>query len=247
VQDLYYWVADGDLDTLLLLQNYFSVFYPELDTHTSGTVTLFDDLGAQLGVKTFELGPFSCAKMLVSSLLAEFRIPGHRQFGTLECHLAIPDEVLHAANELYFFDRFYIGYTNSRGQPTFVHGVDRTHIYREDKPQSRLWYRPGKKQQWAPEIPVDIENYRQFSVILINRTSRRSNTTLIVSDRDDRSMRWDASIEPRGVHRFELSTANTTGLDPRELRLRVEGMPTRLGRPVVFKEFPNGAMSVMHC
>jgi hypothetical protein len=247
VQDLYYWVADGDLDTLLQLQNYFSVFYPGLDTHTTGTVTLFDNFGHPLGVKRFELGSFSCAKMLVSSLLAEFGVPDANQFGTLECHLAIPDEVLHTAASLYFFDRFYIGYTNSRGLPTFVHGVDRTHIYREDKPRSRLWYHPGEKQQWAPEIPVNIEDYRRFSVILINRTSRRSNTTLIVSDIDDRSMRWEASIEPRGVHRFELTMANTTGLAPSELRLRIERMPTRRGRPVVFKEFPNGAISVMHC
>ena len=28
VQDLFYWASDGNLDTLLLLQNYFSALYP---------------------------------------------------------------------------------------------------------------------------------------------------------------------------------------------------------------------------
>ena len=40
VQDLYYWVSDDNFDTLLLLQNYYSAFYPSLDTATEGTVSL---------------------------------------------------------------------------------------------------------------------------------------------------------------------------------------------------------------
>ena len=42
VQDLYFWASDGDLDTILLLQNYFSALYPLLDTATTGSVSIYD-------------------------------------------------------------------------------------------------------------------------------------------------------------------------------------------------------------
>jgi hypothetical protein len=247
VQDLYYWVADGSLDTLLLLQNYFSVFYPMADTHTQGTITLFDDAGRELGSTTFELAPFGCVKLTVSSLLSDLGVFPGPSFGTLECHLTVPAELLRSVGPLYFFDRFYIGYTNSRAQPTFVHGVDRTHIYREDRASVKWWYGASKTHEWAPEIPVLMSDYERFSVILINRSNRRARPNLVVSDWDDQSRRWEANIESGGVHRFELTSQNTAGLAPRELRLRIKGMPTRRGRPVVFKEFRNGAISVMHC
>ena len=247
VQDLYYWAADENLDTMLLLQNYFSVFYPHLDTQTDGTIRLFDDGGQFLGQKTFDLAPFSCAKILVSSLLAELGTPEKPQFGTLECHLAMPSELANQAGVSYFFDRYYIAYVTSKGQPTFVHGVDRTHIYREDKPRSSLWYEPGKRHQWAPEIPVSLKDYQRLWVIILNRTSRIAVTTLTVVDPNDQAKSWDAGIEPGGVHRFEITPLNTAGLVIDELRLRVEGMPTNRGRPIIFKEFANGAVSAMHC
>ena len=247
VQDLYYWTTDGNVDTLLLLQNYFSVFYPSSDTSTRGTISLFDNGGRFLGEKSFELAPFACAKFMVSSLIADLEVPENPGFGTLESQLAVPPGLVEEARGSYFWDRFYIGYLSSKGQPTFVHGIDKTHIYREDKAQSHLWYGSGKRHQWAPEIPVDLEDYQRLWVIMINRTSRPSTTTLSVTDSNDQSKSWDAIIQPGGVHRFELTRSNTAGLHPHDLRLRVDGMSTRRGRPMVIKEFANGAISGMHC
>lgn len=247
VQDLYYWLSDDSADTLLLLQNYFSVFYPDLDTHTSGTVSLFNHTGGFLGREDFDLAAFSCAKFTVSSLLDRFGLADEPAFGTLECHLYLPPGLKEVTEISYFFDRFYIGYLSRLGQPTFVHGVDKTNIYREDKPSSSAWYAPKYGHQWAPEIPVNLEDYQRLWVVLINRTSKSSTTTLTVSDSNNRSKTWEASIQPGGVHRFELTMSNIIGLLPNELAMRIDGMPTKRGRPIIFKEFYNGAISVMHC
>jgi hypothetical protein len=247
VQDLYYWTVDENIDTMLLLQNYFSAFYPHVNTNTSGTISLFGNDGRFLGAKAFNLAPYSCTKFKVSSLLAELDTPEKPEFGTLECHLVVPPELTKKVRPSYFFDRFYIGYLTSKGQPTFVHGVDRTHIYREDKPQSYSWYQPGDGHQWTPEIPVSLEDYQRLWVIMINRTSRTANTTLTVADSRDQSRSWSALIEPGGVHRFELTPSNIAGLATQELRLRLDGMATQRGRPVIIKEFTNGAVSAMHC
>ena len=250
VQDLYYWVSDGNLDTLLLLQNYFSALYPNLETSTDGTVTVFDKDGNLLCTKSFDLGANCCAKFRVSGLLEESGINPHGTFGTLEVHIAIPKGVKEHLDDLspfYFWDRFYIGYTTNLGQTCFVHGVDKTHIYRDGEENPIDWYKPSEDWDWAPEIPVNINDYEKFSVIMVNRTSKSSEITLTLSDTDDESMSWSQQIPAKGVRCFELDSEITADLNPTELRMRLNGMATQYGRPAVFKQFANGAISAMHC
>jgi len=252
VQDLYYWVADGKLDTLLPVQNYFSVFYPSLDTSTGGMLTVFDNQGVVLGRKEFTLCHLGSLKLRLSRVVQELglRLSAGSNFGTLICDVAVPSSVrekIGNAQPFYFWDRFYIGYLNSVGQPTFVHGVDKTFIYQAGRPEPSRWYPSARTYQWAPEIPVNIADYERFSVIVVNRVNRPARVRLVVEDTADRRRDWNAVIQPNGVYRFALTPANTAGLAPTELRLRVEGMATQWGRPLVFKEFASGAISVMHC
>ena len=251
VQDLYYWVADGNLDTLLLLQNYFSVLYPGLNTATEGSITLYGRDGTALGNQSFSVNHCGSARFRVSSLLEELNNPTENDYGTLEVNLAIPKDVLaHIQGQqksCYFWDRFYISYLTNKGQPCFVHGIDKTNIYRDGKSDPKNWYKANNGHEWAPEIPVDIDDYKKFNVILINRASRSANVTLTLSDSQDNSLSWSARIPSKGVHRFELAEGNAAGLLPKEIRMRVKGMATQYGRPVVFKEFHNGAISAMHC
>ena len=65
VQDLYYWVVDQQLDTVLPLQNYFSVFFPEIDTTTIGRISIFDNQGERLGEKLFSLPHCGGAHQLI--------------------------------------------------------------------------------------------------------------------------------------------------------------------------------------
>jgi hypothetical protein len=250
VQDLYYWVSDGNLDTVLHLQNYFGAFFPELETSTTGTISLFDQNGVALGITPFAVVHNGSAKFRVSELVDAHGVSSSTTFGSLEVKMAIPQSVLgHVKDQhsLYFWDRFYIGYTNNKGQMWFVHGVDKTHIYHEGSTDPVDWYGPPGNHQWAPELPVDIDDYQKFSVVMLNRTSSPSVVTLTLLDEHDESLNWSAEIPPKGVHRFELSKEATHPLTPTELRMRIDGMPTKFGRPMVFKEFRNGAFSAMHC
>nr|MBI3612730.1 hypothetical protein [Nitrospirota bacterium] len=252
VQDLYYCVADGRLDTLIPIQNYFSVFYPLLDTSTSGSLVVFDREGRLLGRKEFALRHLACLKFRLSQLLKEFGRTSSADFayGTLVCNIALPASVRQAiadSGPFYFWDRFYVGYLNQVGQPTFVHGVDKALIYQAGRDEPGRWYPAARTYAWAPEIPVNITEYERFTVVMLNRVSRPAQVRLVVQDTGDRSREWEATIHPNGVHRFELTPANTAGLEPLELRLRIEGMTTQWGRPLVFKEFANGAISAMHC
>ena len=250
VQDLYYWTHDENLDTLLVLQNYFSALYTGLDTNTKGIISLYKKDGVFLGSKSFELVQNGAAKLRVSTLLQELEISPEPSYGTLQVKIEIPREILKDIQDrqpFYFWDRFYIGYVNRVGQTCFTHGVDKTHIYREGVSTAWDWYELPGNHKWAPEIPVDINDYSKFSVVMINRTSRITTTTLTVSDSDDNSLSCESEIPPKGVHRFELDKEVTADLNPNEMRMLVTGMATQFGRPVVFKEFPNGSISAMHC
>ena len=250
VQDLYYWASDGDLDTLLVLQNYFSALYPGLDTNTEGAVSLYEKDGKSLGSKSFDLAQYGGVKFRVSALLGELQKAPEAGYGTLQVNIEIPNEVLSEARKqqpFYFWDRFYIGYVNRLGQTCFTHGVDKTHIYQEGISEPSDWYETPGGHQWTPEMPVDILDYQKLNVIMINRTSRSADMTLTLLDTEDKSLLWEAQIPPKGVHRFELDQANTADLNPKEMRMKVTGMATKYGRPVVFKEFANGSISAMHC
>ena len=250
VQDLYYWVADAKLDTMLLLQNYFSALYPELETETDGRISLYGDDGEFLGSNPFSLAHNGAARFRVSSLLNDLQDSPSYSFGTLEVHIDIPRAVLdHIQDQrsLYFWDRFYISYVSSQGQPCFVHGVDKTNIYRDGTSEPIAWYPEPLDHQWAPEMPLNLEEYERFSVIMINRTLKETHTTLTLWDREDKNLSWSVTIPPRGIHRFVLSKDDVPGLIATDLRMGLTGMATKYGRPAVFKEFANGAVSAMHC
>ena len=250
VQDLYYWASDGNLDTLLLLQNYFSPLYPSLNTETEGLIKIYDRQAVLLGTQQFILPRNGCAKFRVSSLLQDLCDGDPGSFGTLEVQIDIPKSVrshIGSRKPFYFWDRFYIGYSNARGHTCFVHGVDKTHIYHDGNPAPINWYKSGDSHEWAPEMPLNIYEYERFSVIMINRTSDSANVTLTLLDVEDKSLAWTAEIPPKGVHRFTLDGDEVGDLIPTELRMRIAGMATAFGRPAVFKEFRNGAISAMHC
>ena len=261
VQDLYYWVSDGRTDTNVLLNNFYSVFFPTAQTDTRGSIIAFAADGRRLGSTEVAVGHLQCVKLTMSRLLDQWnraaaaasggrQSPGAAPFGSLLFNLEIPPAVLQrlagVQGPWYFWHRFYIEYVTASSQPAFVHCVDKTLVLRE-RGRPLAWYRAPKPRDWAPEMPLRIGQYRRVWVILINRTRQPAPVALTVEDADDRAERFAAAIPPGGVHRFELTPALLRRLAPGDLRMRVSGLPTTWARPVLFKEFENGTISTMHC
>jgi hypothetical protein len=246
VEDLCYWVSDRRVDTVVPLHNYFSILFPDLETATTARVDLFDPRGRALVGKDIDLSEHALVTVRASDMVGA---DVAESFGALLCHIRIPAavrEFLAADAAFHFWDRFYVSYVTRDGQPCFVHGVDKTYVAGDDGTR-RTFYPVGKVYSWRPEIPVDMRQYERLSVILINRTAAAAALTLTLSDPTDAARSWTAHVAPFGTHRFELDAASTEGLAHAELRLRVDGMPTRWGRPVIMKHFRNGAISAMHC
>lgn len=253
VQDLYYWICDGRVDTVMLVHNYFSVFFPQHDTTTQGRVMIYDPNGHLLGAHPVAVKPRGLHKLRMSQVLPALGVPAEDrpQEGTVVFQLDLPPGLRQPLTSLseafYFWHRFYIAYVTPAGQPAYVHCVDKTFIFHDDGVPPSRWYPRAESFAWAPEMPLNIEDYARLSVLMINRAPTPAPVTLELSDVHDRRKDWTQTIPPLGVRRFVLTRQETAGLHPMELRMVVRGMPTRWGRPVVLKEFANGAMSVMHC
>jgi hypothetical protein len=250
INDLCFWIVDDTCQTFLPLQNYFSVFFPDLPTDTEGTVTLYDPAGKRLGEHPFRLPAHGLLKLRVLAMLRGLPGAPAATYGALLCDIRIPPAVMDAVGldtVRYFWDRFYVGYVSAAGQPCFVHGVDKTSVSTAGRTGGQAFYEPGKRYAWVPEIPVDLGLYERFAVIVLNRTVADAEMTLTLSDGCDRSRAWTARVAPFGTQRFVLDAPAVAGLKRDDLRLRLDGMPTRWGRPIVFKHFANGAISAMHC
>jgi hypothetical protein len=250
INDLCFWIADDTCETFLPLQNYFSVFFPDLPTDTDGSVTLYDPAGKRLGEHPFRVPAHGLVRLRVREMLHALSVASPATYGALLCNVHIPPAVvdaLGAGQVRYFWDRFYIGYLSTGGHPCFVHGVDKTSVSTAGRPGGQPFYESGKRYAWVPEMPVDLRQYRQLAVIVLNRTVADAEMTLTVSDARDRARTWTACVAPFGTHRFVLDASTVADLQHDDLRLRLDGMPTRWGRPIVFKYFANGAVSAMHC
>lgn len=251
VQDLFYWVCEDGVDTVVLLSNFYSAFFPGLDTATTGRLLVYDADGQPLGEKQVSVGHLQGARFVLSDLLRELA-PGRSdaRFGSLVTVLDIPPAVIGALRTVegpfYFWHRSYIGYTTSAGQFAFVHDVDTALAWKQGAPAPIRWYGAVKPRDWAPEMPVEIDDYARLHVVLLNRAKGRADVVLRVSDSLEQERRFEGSMAPNGALRFELTAGALAGLERRDLRLRVEGISTAYGRPLLFKQFRNGTISVSH-
>ena len=155
VDDLYPWRAEGGLDTRLFIQNYFSFFFPGLDTATEVHLWLNDAGGRTLGRKTVTLGRMQTADVSVKSWVES--LGRTETAGTLLWHVVMPAAVaaLSADQHAYYTDRGYIAFVKDGVQPSFMHGIDRYAVFQERATEhTDRFYPEGASYSWRPEIPL---------------------------------------------------------------------------------------------
>ena len=148
-----------------------------------------------------------------------------------------------------FWDKLYIVYVAADdGAASFVYGVDKYDILTAE--QKRIpWPAPCHAAfVSAPKAPIHMAEYERLEVIIQNRVAQLCNFMLTVSDLAGKSVAWNASVAPHGVHRFAFAAEDVTALDGSQaLILRLDGLPTRYGRSLLFKQFAGSAFSAIHC
>lgn len=250
--DLYVWLVGGGMDTMIPIHNWYSVFFPKHATATRATLQLFDNQGTAITKTTVDVPPLATVTLFVGDLLKDhgITVDGSLRSGGVSWHLEPPqgvhEHVLAGDPRFVFWDRSYIGYRGSDDHVAWVHGVDKHEIVGVEGARQPWPLSPGPFTS-SPEIPVQLAGCETFDVIVQNRDSRPRHPTLVVTDETGATIELHATVAARGVHRFEVtdacSTLDTSGL----LRLQVDDLPTRYGRPIVLRRFAGGSFSLMHC
>lgn len=249
VDDLYPWHADESLDTRLFIQNYFSFFFPRLDTATEVRVWLNDADGRLLGRKTLPLGHRQTADVSVKAWLESLG-RGERA-GTLLWHVILPEAVaaFSAGQHAYFTDRGYIAFVKDGVQPSFMHGIDRYAVFQERETESRdRFYPEGRSYEWRPELPLGPGlGCLSLDLMTVNRSERPATLELRVLDGGKSVVETRRrTVAPRGLFLENLDGALLGRLDDRGC-LRVAGLPTPWSRVMVLRHCPGGSVSPMHC
>lgn len=249
VDDLYPWRVDGGLDTRLFIQNYFSFFYPRLDTATEVRLWLDDAEGRELASKTLPVPHLGTADVSVKAWLAS--LGRSERSGTLLWHVVMPASVaaLSADQHAYYTDRGYLAFVKDGVQPSFMHGIDRYAVFQERDAQTRdRFYPEAGSYEWRPEIPLGPGlGCERLDVMTVNRAEQPVSLELLVLDGAKAVVETRRkTVPPRGLF-LETLDAPLLGRLADRGSLRVSGLPTPWSRVMVLRHCPGGSVSPMHC
>lgn len=251
VQDLCFWRIDQGIDTVLLIQNFYSIYYPHLNTKTRVSIRCYDSRGEILCQNTYPLETRETKRISVRDLLSS--VPLSESYGTLMWHIALPEEVASqkecADNHAYFTDRGYISYEKLNSQACFVHGIDRYAVFQKtDFDEFSHYYSPSSSFSWNGEIPISIElGCEKLDVLTINRTSKHAEISLDLLDNASNTIQsWNENVAPRGaflksIEKDVIESFAAPG------SIRIRGVPTEWSRMIIMRHFQGDAISVMHC
>lgn len=249
VDDLYPWRVDGGLDTRLFVQNYFSFFFPRLDTATEIRLWLNDAEGRELARKTVPVAHLGTADVSVNAWLAS--LGKSETAGTLLWHVVMPAPVaaLSADQHAYYTDRGYIAFVKDGVQPSFMHGIDRYAVFQERETESAdRFYPESGSHAWRPEIPLGPGlGCESVDIMTVNRSEKPVALELQILDGGGKVV--DArrrTVPARGLFVETLDGALLARLADRGC-LRVSGLPTPWSRVMILRHCPGGSVSPMHC
>lgn len=246
VQEIYPWRVDEELDTRAYIQNYFSVFYPELDTATDVGLWCYDAGGALIGQRTGKLA----RNQTLAVSLREWVGPGR---GTLMWHVVMPPSVAErpecAQHHAYFTDRGYIAFHKEEAQASYMHGIDRYAVFQKtaDK-RFDAFYAAADSFEWRPEIPLSPElGCTSMDVMTVNRCKAPAEIQLELLDAAKKPVAtFKQRVSERGLFFQTLDSELLKRLGAGG-SMRATGLPTPWTRVMILRHFSSGAIAAMHC
>lgn len=249
--DIYVWIADDTVDTLVPVHNYFSVLFPDLETATDARIELYASDGRRIGSAEIAVPHLGTPAVRISKLLKDLNIAGETYGGViwdLRPPPAVKARLEAMAEPFLLWDRSYIGYVGPSGQVSFVHGIDKSRVITEKEIEIGWPIGPRDSFVATPEIPLLAGETDWVDVILQNRSRLPRRIELQARDAAGSTREWAAELPRYGTNRFRIDPSQVAGLKlDTPLSLCVSGLPTRYGRAVIFKHFASGAISAMHC
>lgn len=224
-------IADGEIDTQLCFNNYFSVLYPEIHCGALGEIGLIDVSGKLLLTTVMKLAYNGSAIVSVGELLDRAGLSCSVGMVTLLLAPGQP-ELFEGEGKLYanFFTRYVD--SNRRSMCT-IH------------PQSAI-RENGPVESWRSNQAIHTQGLARLSVYQANHSEspRTITYTLFDFETNEPVLQESLDLSPlsAGVAHLPIEGRN----QPPVLYLKVDSLASPNGKPLLMRRFKNGTFSMSH-
>ena len=226
------YIADGEVDTIFCINNFFSALKPEVSAGAVAAFGLTDDEGQQILEREFGL-PFNGSLTLSARELMDG--------AGLNSPLGMAYLLLAPEDELQYRDlgdvsaNFFTYYADvGRRSLAMVH------------PQSALGVR-GRGEAWRSNQSLDTEGLEEIRIYQANHAEEGRTVEYSLGDFETGRTVYQAPLEiaplSAAVLRIPL---RSLPLRPPVLFLSMDSLPTPNGKPLILRRFRDGRFSMSH-
>lgn len=253
----HYFIETDGLHSRIMLQNYWSTFWPNLRHEAPARIDVYAPDGARVGRLERVLRPFGSLFLEMRDVFAEIRTTLDE--GTVTIDVEPPAEALHELGEfplpepwaLRISTPFWMAYYDAGENYMYVHSIDR-HVgefYGVPAPVGWLLSRHfgGIGTSWRGGRLIDHENLRDLQIVAINHGAAARSATVGIFDweTDDRFWSVEHHFAPHSLKRFRVPLDGVAGRR-RQFRIGVDPLPTLNGKPYVLMRYGDGPLSLHH-
>jgi hypothetical protein len=252
----YFIEADG-LHSRIMLQNYWSTFWPNVKQPVTARIDVYGPDGTKIGHEERTLPPFGSLFLEVRELLAG--IGSSASEGSVTIDLEPPDE---AARELGAFPLpepwalristpFWMAYYDQDENYMYVHSIDR-HVGKFFGVPAPVGWMLSRRfgvigTSWRGGRLLDPENVRELQIVTVNHGNHQRTAKIGVVDAESDDPVWfsEESLAPHALVRLRVPT-DVVATHGRRIRLAVDPLPTLNGKPYVLMRYGKGPLSLHH-
>jgi len=253
----HYFIETAGLHSRVMLQNFYSTFWPHLGAQATARIDVFTPDGRRVGRYEERLAPFGSLFLEAKDLLT--RVGAELDEGSLTIDLEPPPGVL---DELASFPLaepwtlristpFWMAYYDGDENYMYVHSIDRQvgEFYGVPAPVgwflSRRFGVPGGS--WRAGRLLDTGGLKELQIVAINHGAVQRTSTVGLFDAVTDDPVWTAkhTFAPHALQRFAVPPET---LSERSLQVRVgvDPLATINGKPYVLMRYGDGPLSLHH-
>jgi hypothetical protein len=253
----HYFIESEGLHSRIMLQNYWSTFWPNVTETVTARIDVYAPDGKKIGHDERALPPFGSLFLEARDLLERIGSGVHE--GSVTIDLEPPAE---AARELGAFPLaepwglristpFWMAYYDADENYMYVHSIDRHagEFYGVPAPVGWLLSRRfgvvGKS--WRGGRLLDPANLNELQIVALNHGShaRTADVGIVDAETDEPIWMETQSFAPHALARLKVPT-DVVSAHGRQVRLAVDPLPTLNGKPYVLMRYGTGPLSLHH-
>lgn len=253
----HYFIETEGLHSRIMLQNYWSTFWPNVKQALTARIDVYAPDGKKIGHDEREIAHFGSLFLEARDLLE--CVGSTVQEGSVTIDLEPPAEALRELGAfplaepwgLRLSTPFWMAYYDAEENYMYVHSIDRHagEFYGVPAPVGRLLSRRfgvvGKP--WRGGRLLDPANLNELQIVALNHGAHTRTADVGIVDAETDEPVWAATetFGPHALARLHVPT-DVIAAHGRQVRLAVTPLPTLNGKPYVLMRYGDGPLSLHH-